>query len=341
MANGTDVSQQQLPAVDPQRAAGVLQTLFPMQASGIAPSPSGGVDAAGPVSGAPAQAPTGDPTQSTLTNMAMSAFTKGSQAAERGVELGKQQREVPIQTTWAPHFGGGFLHNLGQAMMLIGASTRPGQAVLERIEAPKFQHRAQEIAGIQAEQEPTEKAAEFYGKGAEAAGRLSYERGLLGVRQQHEQSYADRVQGYLQSVANTKDWRSFLQQLDTEKLSLQEKTLAVHKALGEMGIQVQQQRNQVIASLGGQRISLDADKFNAAVQNSDQGFFDQIMIDLGMRKPAQITQGAGTTPYQGAPTKPGVKPAATGGKMRVKLSDGRTGTIDAKDFDAKTMTKVQ
>jgi hypothetical protein len=36
-----------------------------------------------------------------------------------------------------------------------------------------------------------------------------------------------------------------------------------------------------------------------------------------------------------------VKKSFAASKMRVRLSDGRTGTIDAKDFDSATMTKVQ
>jgi hypothetical protein len=55
---------------------------------------------------------------------------------------------------------------------------------------------------------------------------------------------------------------------------------------------------------------------------------------------AYRTVGGGATPSssggKGAPAPKGGK-----GKIRVKLKDGRTGTIDASEFDAKTMTKVK
>jgi hypothetical protein len=41
-----------------------------------------------------------------------------------------------------------------------------------------------------------------------------------------------------------------------------------------------------------------------------------------------------TAPAAAAPAAP------TTGKVRVQLQDGRTGTVDAKDFDAKTMKPV-
>jgi len=53
------------------------------------------------------------------------------------------------------------------------------------------------------------------------------------------------------------------------------------------------------------------------------------------------TVGGGQPSPKGGKGTPAPKKPAASAKIRVKLKDGRTGTIDASEFDAKTMTKVQ
>jgi hypothetical protein len=72
------------------------------------------------------------------------------------------------------------------------------------------------------------------------------------------------------------------------------------------------------------------------VTAAEKNTLDQMQQDLGSTAnptPAQL-QGPTTTKNKAAQR-------GSSGKIRVKLSDGRTGTIDASDFDPSTMTKVQ
>ena len=79
----------------------------------------------------------------------------------------------------------------------------------------------------------------------------------------------------------------------------------------------------------------------AAIAALDQ--FDKaagIIQGVGSYKTVGGGGGASPTGGKGAPA-PKKSAASAKSKIRVKLKDGRTGTIDASEFDAKTMTKVQ
>src|SRR5215469_9793506 len=186
--------------LDP-RALALMQSLQP----GAAPAPTQA--AAAPPS------PT-DP----LMSQYQAASQRGEELAQRSIELGRQERAVPEALPWQPSFRplhatgvtdpltgqmiqqhsgvGNFLHDLLQGLALAGTATRPGMAVKSAIEAPRFAARAQEIAGIRAEQQPTEQAEQFEEKRAEAAGRLGYEQGMLGIRGRHEDIQQERVNAY-------------------------------------------------------------------------------------------------------------------------------------------------
>ena len=72
------------------------------------------------------------------------------------------------------------------------------------------------------------------------------------------------------------------------------------------------------------------------VTAAEKNTLDQMQQSMGAT--------ANPTPAQlQGPTAKKNKAARNGSseKIRVKLSDGRTGTIDASDFDPATMTKVQ
>lgn len=73
-----------------------------------------------------------------------------------------------------------------------------------------------------------------------------------------------------------------------------------------------------------------ADRYNLGAFNPQTGGG---VAPAGAAAPGTVN----ASPAGGAVQKPGQK----GGRIRVKLSSGQTGTIDASEFDSKTMTKVQ
>lgn len=67
----------------------------------------------------------------------------------------EQQAESAKGLAFHPNFKGGFLHNLGQALLTVGAATRPGQAVENVIYAQpreEYAGRAERIKSLQEEQ---------------------------------------------------------------------------------------------------------------------------------------------------------------------------------------------
>jgi len=133
-------------------------------------------------------APTGDPMAALMAQYQTSAQRAG-QLTEKGLQTGEQIAATPQAIPWAPSFRpihgvGDFFHDLLQGVLAAGAATRPGALVKEMIERPEQYRRAQAIQGLQAKEATEEKGAETYGKLAEAAGRLGYEQGILGVRRE-------------------------------------------------------------------------------------------------------------------------------------------------------------
>jgi hypothetical protein len=69
--------------------------------------------------------------------------------------------------------------------------------------------------------------------------------------------------------------------------------------------------------------------------------YQKIVQDYEARHPdvLNVVTGESAAGGKGA-GGPKAKPAAPGAKVRVKLADGRQGTVDRKDFDSKTMTEL-
>lgn len=91
------------------------------------------------------------------------------------------------------------------------------------------------------------------------------------------------------------------------------------------------------------------DQYNAKYKDSREDVLKQVEAigtdaTLAASQAKKAAAGAPATPAVATPaTKPAqaAKPPATpAGKIRVRLSDGRTGSLDPKDFDAKTMSKL-
>jgi len=186
----------------------------------------------------PQAATTGQPVQQTpgmtgpmsssdpLMQLYQHNIQQGQESVQRLRGLGSQEADVPIAQRWAPKFqhgggGGGFLHNLGQALMAVGAATRPGQNIVNSMYARDMQKRTQEIEGIKAQEQPEQEALKFEEGVAQGAGGLAYKQGMLGVRQEQADTQAKREQDYAQYVQDQAKYHA--DSIDVRKFANNEK----------------------------------------------------------------------------------------------------------------------
>lgn len=188
----------------------------------------------------------------------------------------------------------------------FASGTGVGRNIQSGIYGPKLaqykegqEQRAAAITGLQGQQKTEEEPIA-------SAASLAYRPYMAAASEQRATAEIQRAGSYAQYVTQTGDYHTALLGMDEQHLTLDQKALEVKSMLGEQGIQVQQERNNILLSLGNQKMTVDQAQFNAAVQNNDQGFFDQLMIGLGLRQPAQVTPGQ-TQPQQYQPATPPAK----------------------------------
>lgn len=193
--------------------------------------------------------------------------------------------------------------DMGRGVLEGFAATRPGQDIQSSIYGPRIaqygeqqKQRAAAISGLQEQQKAEEEPIA-------SAASLAYRPYMAAASEQRSQADLQRAGSYADYVRQTGDYHTALLDMDEQHLTLEQKALEVKSMLGEQGIQVQQQRNGILFSLGNQKMTVDQAQFNAAVQNNDQGFFDQLMIGLGLRQPGQVVPGS-TQPAAYAPPTP-------------------------------------
>lgn len=203
----------QLPTgIDPQRAA-LLQSLFP-QGGAPPPSPSA------PTSMGSQVGPLDDPNLHDIiqrqSQAGLGAFGEREKAS---MGLGDQmQREMAAQQAQAgnlsfhPNFHGGFLHNLGQALLTVGAATAPGQAVQDVVySGPRQEYagRAKRIEEMQKEQEtiqqPMASAAQLAYKPFQAEAAEKKAGAAVTQAQARVQAVINQHQDKLAQIAAMKD----------------------------------------------------------------------------------------------------------------------------------------
>jgi hypothetical protein len=140
-----------------------------------------------------------------LMQMYLQNIQRGQESVQRLRGLGQQQADIPTATAWHPQYqhgqgAGGFLHNLGQALMSVGLATKHGQMLQSAMARGPQEQRAQEIEGIQAQAKPEEEALKFEEGVAQGAGGLAYKQGMLGVRQQQADTQAAKEKDYARSI---------------------------------------------------------------------------------------------------------------------------------------------
>lgn len=222
--------------------------------------------------------------------------------------------------------------DMGRGVLEGFAATRPGQDIQSSIYGPRIaqygeqqKQRAAAISGLQEQQKAEEEPIA-------SAASLAYRPYMAAAGEQRAQADLQRAGSYAQYVAQTGDYRNALIDMKQQGLGIEEQANQIRMALGQMGINVQEERNKILMSLGSQKLTVDQAQFNAAVQNNDQGFFDQLMIGLGLRQPGQVVPGstqpaAYTPPTPRTPTKSSALPA---GAVPGTLNGKRGYVLDGK-----------
>jgi hypothetical protein len=223
---------------------------------------------------------------------------------------------------------GAVLGDIGKGALMGLAATRPGQAVQGAIYGPgmhQYQAQRQQLADqlstLKSQQEIPQEQISDVAKLGSGAGMYGYRQDELGIQQQKANTGEENAQTKRMTAQSQAEFRQFLQGLDTKKLDLETRKLLVNSKLREMGIDVQRDRNNVIMSLGNQRINLDGSKFDAAVNNKNQGFFDQVMQAFGV-KGYEGVGGGSTQPIdtRAPATKAVSGKAASGGSSKPATS---------------------
>lgn len=306
----------QLPTMNPQQ----LVSLFPQQGGG-APG------AAPPTGGAPAPAQTPDIMQEMVQASQQGRQTFGAESGKVGSLGGQAEKLIgeqaaqPIpKTGWLDTQGqpqqGGFLHNLGRALMAIGGATSIGQDIQAAQYGPGIRRygaeqgarakQIEELTGQQAEHEKLATAgAGMVSKPITAAGSL--ERGQAAMSR--AETYATLAKTQAQGI---------LAGIDLKKATLNEKSVndtakVIQAKVDEAGRNFREQHRDATAEdvahvLAGTKEELANE---AAARNPSA--WQQIQQSLGWGSTPQIpgTATPQQTPTPNAPTGSASKKPST------------------------------
>ena len=217
---------------DPQTMAQLLKMAG--ATPGIVPPPGGPIPSTAPVQ------PQGGNLAQLVSQVA--SLPQYQEPYNRLESIGQQEQDIrgqmqamPIpQQGFHPNFvhgegAGGFFHNLGQALLALGAATKPGQDVQNVVYGPgikaynaKQATLANQLAALKDEESvPTEELRGVSGL-ASAAGLANYRSGMLDIRQQTADIQKTKADAYVQSIKDraanmVKSWDLRSAQLDEKK----------------------------------------------------------------------------------------------------------------------------
>jgi hypothetical protein len=151
----------------------------------------------------------------------------------------QQQQEASQHLAFHPSFHGGFLHNLGQALLTAGAATRPGQAVENVIYAEPRQEyagRAEQIKQLQEEQQRIS-------EGMAPAAQLAYKPFQAEAAERKAGAAETTAQARVQQVVNQ----------HTDKLAQIAATKDIAAARNALQIELQNMRSELAKEVTGMK----------------------------------------------------------------------------------------
>ena len=221
----------------------------------------------------------------------------------------EQQQAQASKLAFHPNFHGGFLHNLGQALLTMGAATAPGQAIQDVIYSEPRQEyagRAEQIKSLMEEQKQVQEPMT-------AAAGMAYKPFQAQAQVERSEAMKARVAAYTQKIQN--DLAVQMRGLDIKQL-LAGSQQELNKARALL--------DRVMAQQAPERTAIM--KEGVELGNYTKQAVEQALIELGAQKEHNISSLAdwimGTTitppaPRVGAPGGPGTtvppspqKPAA-------------------------------
>src|SRR6267142_2626011 len=302
--------------LDPQRVA-ALQSLFPQNPQANAGAP--------PIAGAAPAQPPANPdadlrqTIQLQSQVGLGAFgerEKASMGIGDQIQQEQAQRSQIGPRAFSPNIvhgqgAGGFLHHLGQALLTVGAATRPGQAIQDvAYSRPReeYAERSKRIEELQAEQkgiqEPMSSAAQLAYKPyqAEASERKA------GAAETTAKARADAVimqhQTALDRIAGMKD-------ITAKRNAI---TLEVQKMRNDIQRETTSMKDitqeDVARILAGSAQTLQNTKF--AEDPDAWGMFKRAIGITPAQAPGGAQPVAGQTPLPSRTSKLAAKAAATG-----------------------------
>jgi hypothetical protein len=230
---------------------------------------------------------------------------------ERGVE--QQMKDMPIpKMGFRPDFSGGFFHNLGQALLTLGAATAPGRAVQNVAYGPgireygaKQKSLADQLSALKGEEAiPTEELRATTGL-TQAAGLAGYRGAQAETNRMRVQAYAQSIQDRAKNFAAIQDWRAA--SLDEKKRS--NLVNEAQRAADEAGRDYREQHRDATTEEVAQIVTGTRQQIANEAAARDPGVKSWLFNALGIDVP-QI-QGAPSpefrpTPKAGATPKKGV-----------------------------------
>jgi hypothetical protein len=262
------------------------------------------------------------------TDIAMQGI-KARESAAMGPELGgrlpgliREQQEQSGSLAFHPTFqhgqgAGGFFHNLGQALLTLGAATTPGQAIQAQVYSKPRQEyagRAEEISNLQKQQHLTQETEP-------ALAQVPYRQRMVEIGQQKADTQQEAVEVRAQRVADQHSNDLVRQSQGWGRLSLAQQKQQFQQWYQKTLTDIARERINAGMSMNDARVAATKEvaaslQSNKMIQESP--IKTQIMDWLGVAPDIQVPEGATTqTTKPGkkiptAPSKPEASPAAQG-----------------------------
>ena len=238
----------------------------------------------------------------------------------------QERASMPIpQTHFQPNFGGGLWHDLGQALLALGAATTPGQAIESRVYGPgitQYETRQKQLADQISDIQGQQKAAE------EPLGTLG--RTNLGFANLNEKTTHDRnteatakqnADTRAQVAANNQANQLVRQAQGWKNLDIRTQTNNIRQAFDTAVVSVMRERVAAGMSENDARISAQED-MKAALSQNQYAVQHPILSMLGVSPDLSAAPGAQQPkaiqpPKAAAPTNKPAKQQNKGGGQHI------------------------
>lgn len=238
------------------------------------------------------------------------------QSQEQGIQGQMASMQLPKMGPQIQH-GAGFLHNLGQALLMAAgaAGGGPGRSLVNEVYAPgvrqyvgQRQQLADQLKALQEQEGIPKEELGATSQMANAAGNMAYRSAMTGIRQEDVDVKKQRADTAAQAVSQRYSVELQRLQQGAQKLDQNAQNLAIKKWFDAGVLEAMNSRIAAGQDENSARIQANEDMKSALSQNQ-WAVQHPIMNMLGMSPDIQAAPGAQPT----APAKPAAKPAGGSG----------------------------